>query len=54
MDKKSFKMILPLMREKDRSRVERSPIEIVLKSKRIINQNYWARIKSLAPVLGQG
>jgi hypothetical protein len=39
MDEKSFKMILPLMRAKDCSRMGRSPAKIVLKFKRSINQN---------------
>jgi hypothetical protein len=41
MDDKSFKMIPPLMREKDCERVGRPPTKIVLKSKPNINQNYW-------------
>jgi len=41
MDEKSFKMILPLMREKDCGRMGRSLIKIVLTFKRNINQNYW-------------
>jgi len=53
MGKKSFKMILPL-REKDRSGVGRSPTKIVLKSKRIINRNYWVPfIRSSSSMLGQ-
>jgi hypothetical protein len=54
MDEKSFKIIFPLIREKDCSGVGSSLVEIVLKSKRNFNQNYWAWENSPPPVLVQG